>query len=130
MSGLAVDFRGNPAFIDVNGRINWKKNGAWIVIDDCARDIAFGGKGYLYMISCELDGNHVYKYKKHKWIAFPNQTQKALSLTVAPSGTPWIITWDYEVLRFRHKKWTNMGLPNARDLTAGPRDVIYGLAKD
>ena len=130
VSRLAVDFQGNPAFLDYNGRINWKKNGNWDVIEGCATDIAFGGKGHLYKISCMSDGYRVYQYKKGGWKKFPNQTKKALRLTIAPSGIPWIVTWDYKVFRFSYYKWSDMGLDGAKEVTAGPGNEVYALSKN
>jgi len=46
---LAVDDRGNPAYIDDQKVIHWKRNGVtWTTLKGKADKIAFGRKGELF----------------------------------------------------------------------------------
>ena len=48
---IAVDHKGNPAYIDYNEAkrtIHWRKDGKWIELKVCASMIAFGGDGSLF----------------------------------------------------------------------------------
>ena len=58
-NGIAVDTDGNPAFVDLKNRINWKKNGKWVQLKGCTQRINFGGDGILYKTDCD---HYVHKY--------------------------------------------------------------------
>lgn len=64
---IAVDLQGNPAFIDSDNEIHWRKDGVWKhLLNGCAIRIAFGGNGSVYKIGCTTDGHAVYKYDQEK----------------------------------------------------------------
>ena len=64
-NSIGVDPQGNPAFVDTNSRIWWKKAGKWVKIDGCASRVAFGGDGSLFKTDCS---NYVKKYENsEKW---------------------------------------------------------------
>jgi len=53
---VAVDPEGWPAILDKDLNVHWKRGGTWTALGGgCARDIAFGGDGSLFKVSCRED---------------------------------------------------------------------------
>jgi hypothetical protein len=57
---VAVDAKGNPAYVGQDWTVHWKREGEWMTVE-CAYELGFGGDGSVYKISCRNDGFRVYK---------------------------------------------------------------------
>ena len=103
--------------------MHWKRGGTWSALKGgCARDIAFGGDGSLFKVSCRKDGFQVYAYDlaTEDWTKI--EAPRAWSITADAAGNPSIS--DYyanAVLRysFRTGSWTDTGLKDAHYIDHG-----------
>jgi len=84
---LAVDWHGNPAFIDRQKVLHWRKTGHWIKFEGCASCVAFDTKGALFKCDCN-DNNNVYKYSEEKrtWKQVDQDNRKIYGLAVTETG--------------------------------------------
>jgi DNA-binding beta-propeller fold protein YncE len=107
---IAVNEAGQPAFIDRDKTIHWKKDDKWLTLDGCANMIAFGGEGSFFKADCN---DHIFKYVGGKWESLGEQ-EKAFSFAADAAGVLWIV--DYQYPYHVHKwdnstdKWKDMGL--------------------
>jgi len=122
---LAVDWNGNPAFIDENNRIVWKRNGLWTTLDTCAKQIAFGGRSTLIKISCIDDLVHEYHDDTEDWQSLSEQAD---TIMVDKIGNPWIVNSRVKKWDKLKTQWYDMGLTHIQDLTAGPKDTVYAVS--
>lgn len=125
---LAIDQQGNPAYVDKNERILWKRAGKWTRMKGCAVRIAFGPEGSFYKRGCFAEGNNIFKYNSGKRTWDPLPKQMAEDIVIDSEGTPWINTWAGEVYRLSGGAWVKMGLRGAAPLAAGPEGGLYALA--
>lgn len=88
---LAVDDKGNPAYIDVDKVIHWKRNGmTWTTLSGKADKIAFGPQGELFKTSWPNYVVHKFNAIQSTW-SEPYGTMFTLSLEIDTEGQPWAV---------------------------------------
>lgn len=126
---LAVDDRGNPAYIDDQKVIHWKRNGVtWTTLKGKADKIAFGRKGELFKTGWPSYTVQKYNAIDSTWDE-PYGSMYTQNLEVDADGQPWAVNDDgVHKWQPNQKKWIAMGLENAHFVAAGPKGYLYALA--
>ena len=76
-SPLAVDYRGNPAYVDAEKHLHWKRRGKWgkyMSDPKCAFTLAFGGDGSFFARDCKFSYAHKMQ-RDGKWFVFPRNRE-------------------------------------------------------
>jgi len=152
-NSLAVDSNGEPAYVDKDKKLHYRKKGQWthpLPDPACAYTIAFGGASSFYVRDCFF--NYIHKQQNNgKWFLHSKKKEldylgvykgdrramrlvrkvpKVMDFAADSRGNLWGIKMNGFVIRYnpKTKKWVEVGLDKAISITAGPRGHVYVLA--
>lgn len=118
---LAVDDKGNPAYIDDNKVIYWKRNGVtWTKLNGKADKIAFGPQGELFKINWPSYTVAKFRAEDSTWKELYG-SMFSYNLEVDADGQPWAVN-DKGVHKWsaNENKWIAKGLENVHFVAASP----------
>jgi hypothetical protein len=132
---IAAGPTGNAFIVDDEGaireRLAW--NGQWMKYPGCARDIAVGDNGALWVIGCTRIGGG---YSIHKWngASWDRAPGAGVRIAVDSKGKPWIVNIDDKIYRFSSAnpasgEWQQMP-GNGTDIAVDPHDYAYVVGTD